>query len=258
MTDTAAAPVEASAAPEAAAVPMASSDDGSLLNGIQPQETDYSFVLDKYRAEGRSDADSVTEQAKAYNELQGKFGAFTGAPDEYEFTIDENLADFVDLKDNPMVEEFSAMAKEMGINNEAASKLINLYATNQMAEAESVEAYRDDQLKELGPEGQKRLGDVDAWARSNLDPDQYEGFKGLVTDAASVAAVEAMISKTRNAPQVSDASQAPAISREELVKMQMAKDDNGNPLMRNPEYAAKVNEGYSRLFGDEPQRQIVG
>ena len=44
------------------------------------------FKADKYK--------TVADQAKAYKDLEGRFGSFTGAPEEYaDVTLDENLTE---------------------------------------------------------------------------------------------------------------------------------------------------------------------
>jgi hypothetical protein len=101
MTDTAEnAPVETTEAQptDADVVAQAVTEQTEASN-------DFEFVLDKYRAEGRSDIDAAFEQAKAYKELQSKFGSFTGAPEAYELGLAEEIGEkfnVEDLSDDPI------------------------------------------------------------------------------------------------------------------------------------------------------------
>lgn len=257
MTDTADAPETTEAAP--------STNEQAVADAINAQassdEPDFGFVLDKYRADGRSDQDAAMEQAKAYKELQSKFGAFTGAPDDYELALSEEMSERIDIedyKDDPILEEARSMAKEMGINNDGFNKLTELYFKGQLADIDAMENVREEEMKALGSRAQARLENITAWASSNFDAETNEKIGGLLTSAQNVEVVEALIAKSRNAPQVNDVNPAPAISHSELVAMQTAKDEFGNPKMNDPEYRAKVQKLYSQRFGEQPHNVTVG
>lgn len=259
MTDTATeAPAETTETPDNAQVVA---DAVAEKSGESEGVADYSFVLDKYKAEGRSDEESAIEQAKAYKELQSKFGAFTGAPEEYELILSEEMSEKVDLeefKDDPILEEARVISKEMGINNEGFNKLTELYLKGQLADIKALESVKAEEMKALGPKAEARLNNVDAWSSHNLDAETHEKLKGVLTSAGAVEAVEALIAKTRNAPQVTETQQAEEISSAKLREMQTAKDEFGRPKMLDPEYRRKVEAAYSRKYGDEPQRTIRG
>lgn len=277
MTDT------ANTAPDAS-TPDATSDSAPAVEGTNDQSntnaqavadaiadktgkpgesvsTDFDFVLDKYRAEGRSDSDAAMEQAKAYKELQSKFGAFTGAPEEYEVSLSEEMSERInleDFKDDPILEEAKAMSKEMGINNEGFNRLTELYFKGQLADTEAIAAAQEDEMKALGPNAQRRLDNLSDWAKHHLDSETTEKLESAMISASAVEAIEAVIAKTRNAVQATDAAPANDISHEKLREMMNAKDDFGNPKMNNKEYARQVDKLYSQKFGDEPRKTIVG
>lgn len=253
MTDTADAPAE-NAEPSSNESVVAEMATGS-------QEQDFSFVLDKYRADGRSDTDAALEQAKAYGELQSKFGSFTGAPEDYEISLSEGLADKINLEDyseDPILNDAREMAKEWGMNNDGFNQMVDLYFRGQQAEVDALDQVRDEEMKALGNNAQRRLDNISDWAKANLDADASEALAGTLTSAASVQAIEALIAKTRAVSQVQDAPQAPAVSAEKLREMQVAVDQFGNPKMNDPGYARNVRKLYGQLYGEEPNAVTVG
>lgn len=229
---------------------------------ITPEaDSDFSFVLDKYRADGRTDQDAAFEQAKAYSELQKKFGSFTGAPEEYEFKVDDAIAEVInpdELKEDPVFREYQEVAKEMGINNEGFNQLAELYIKGQMADVEAAELTRQEEMKALGDNAQRRIENIQDWAKSNLDAEDQQGLFDSLTSAAAVKAVENLIGKTKNAPQATDTAPAPSIDKGKLREMMVAKDEFGNPKMNDPSYKKQVNELYARVYGSDPQSVTIG
>ena len=71
------------------------SEDGNSVESVETGEgeapsttfdyadMDFSFVKDKFQAEGRSPMEALIEQSKSYDSLEKRFGSFTGAPDNY-------------------------------------------------------------------------------------------------------------------------------------------------------------------------------
>ena len=227
----------------------------------QEQGVDFDFVLDKYRAEGRTDTEAAYEQAKAYTELQKRFGSFTGAPEEYELGLSEEISENFnaeDLADDPIYNDYKEIAKEMGINQEGFNKLAELYVRGQLAEIKAFDAVREQEMKALGNNAERRLGNIQDWAKANLDAEAQEGLAAALTTAGAVQAVEKLIAKTRNAPQAQDTPAAPSIDHAKLREMMTARDEFGQPKMNDPAYKAKVNKLYGQLFGEEPHSVTIG
>lgn len=258
MTDTAENAPEASTVQtvEAVAEPT---QEGVSPAVVEPQSLD--FVLDKYRKEGRTDQESALEQAKAYKELQSKFGAFTGAPEEYAVELPEDMADRIDLAefaDDPLLGEFKETAKELGINNESFNKLAALHFKGLLADQQSFESIREEEFKALGKDGGRRLENITDWAKGNLDAETASALEDSMTSARAVGAIEALIAKTRNAPQMDQSVPAQQHSQQELASMLTAKDEYGAPKMNNKEYAAKVRGLYNQRYGEKPHSVTIG
>jgi len=212
------------------------------------------FKADKYK--------TIDDQAKAYGELEKRFGSFTGAPESYEASLSDELieAGVELLPDDPLMEKAIEFAKSSNMSQEGFNSMVQLYAESQLAEHLALDEYKASQLESLGNNATQRIEGINKWASANLDPESYEGLKGVITTAEGVKAVEALISKTKNAP-VAATDTAPAVSmtQTELDAMYFAKDDNGNrKINTDPSYKAEYERKRDALHGNAPFRQMIG
>jgi Phage T7 capsid assembly protein len=205
---------------------------------------------------------TVEAQAKAYTELEGKFGSFTGAPEEYALKISDELKEKgVDFsQDDPIVQEFSKWAKESNLSQEGFNGLVELKGMMDIAEQSAQEEFRTNELKALGNNAQARVDNLNSWANANLAPDMLEGFQEMASSAKAVEALEGLIAKTRNAP-ISPESLAPqsSVTSEDLRAMQFETDQHGNRKLQNdPEFRARFNKMAQEVWGADPARQTIG
>jgi len=246
------------------AVPETPSNADVVAGMAKPPESsepDFSFVLDKYKADGKTIEQSAFEQAKGYGELQSKFGAFTGAPEEYEMSLPDAMKEHIDLeeyKDDPLLQDFKDVAKDMGINNDGFNKLTEMYFKSQLADVEAMKGVREEEMKILGDNAERRLTNIQDWGKYNLDAETGKALGDMLNSAASVQAMESIIAKTRNAPQAQESTPAPSVSRAELSAMTNAKDEFGAPKMNNKEYRDKVNKLYAQVVGEGEHHVTVG
>ena len=202
---------------------------------------------------------------KSYNELSSKFGAFTGAPDSYEFAISDQLKEAgIELDmESPMLTSFMEMAKENNMSQEMAGKVVNMFLESQHADGiagqEGETARQVEEMKLLGDTALQRVNNIDAWAKANI-PDHAEGLADAATTAQGVQAIEALIAKTKSAPMNpdQDALTVNLVTAEEINKLQFAMDDYGNRKMSSdPAYAKMVRAKMAQLHPGEHQI-IVG
>lgn len=233
----------------------AADDVASMVN-----DSNFDFVLDKYKADGRSIEDSAYEQAKAYGELQGRFGSFTGAPDEYTVNLSESIVEqgFELDNENPLYDEIVSFAKESNMNQEGFDKMVELFAVSELSEEQAHEQMLQEEMASLGENATARLDNIGKWAQANLAPDMIEGFNSLAMSADAVKTIETLISMTRAAPMDAQAPAAPPADMMKLKEMQFALDDNGNRKMAtDPEYRKMVQDMYNRALPGE-STQMVG
>lgn len=205
---------------------------------------------------------TVADQAKAYTELEGRFGAFTGAPENYEVALSEQLAESgvtIDA-DDPMIEQAMQFAKDSNMSQEGFTGLVNLYGEIQLAQAQAMEQYRAEEMKALGPTANKRIANINAWAQANMSADLIPGFEQMIQSASGVAAVERLISMTRSAPMnAGDPNHTSGASVEELQKMQFEKDENGNRRINtDPAFKARYEQMKNNVYGSAEHRIIIG
>jgi len=235
--------------------PSAPIDAVEPVESVEGEHPEW-FKADKYK--------SIEDQAKAYTDLEKKFGGFTGAPEEYEFSLNEGL-EFEVAEDDPLLNDFKGMAKEMGMSNEAFNRVANMYieqlAASEIAQKELASEHVETQMKALGDKAQERVQNVAQWAKAQLGSEElFNKFAAGLTDAGMVEVFETLINKTGNAAQATShqVPAAPAMTEDEIKEMQFAVDEYGNRKMQNPEYAAKVRKAWEQLRGTKSTPQIVG
>lgn len=220
------------------------------------------WLLDKYATEGKSVDEATTEQAKAYSELSSKLGSFTGAPEEYEVALSEELTEMgVEIaKDDPMIEAAMKFAKDSNMSQDGFKDMVNLYAMQQVAENKANEEYKAEQLKGLGPSADSRIKNIQQWADKNLDAETVQGLEGFATSTESVKAIERLISMTRSASvNVDDANNNSGASAEDVSKLQFEKDEHGNRRINtDPDFKARYKKLRNEVYGTEDHKVIVG
>jgi len=201
-------PVEETTTEEAATETVESTEVEAAApeDGEKPE-----WLKDKYK--------SVEDQAKAYAELEKKFGGFTGSPEAgYEIKAPEDLPGEFDMED-PRIEWFQNVAKETNMSQDTFDQMLHGFARMEV-EANDPEAAKSIEIQALGKNANARLRDLGDWGKGNLTPDQYEGFKGLATTAAGVEVLEALIAKTSEGKMpTSNTVRAPGMNEAALKEM---------------------------------------
>lgn len=188
-----------------------SEEEESLIAEVAEETTTNEGVIDTSTADGWKLADeingegdrpdwfkdkynSVSDQAKAYSELEKRFGGFTGAPEEdYELILPEDVEGEFDMED-PRLSWFTQVAKESNMSQDTFTQMLHGWVQH---EVEGVSGSREEEIQALGANAQSRLKDLSDWGGANLSPDEFEGFKMLASSAAGVQTLEALIAKTQ-------------------------------------------------------------
>lgn len=198
---------------------------------------------------------TVEDQAKAYGDLEGKFGGFTGAPDDYELSLPEGIDGEFDLED-PRLSWFQENAKQAGMNQDTFTAMLHGFVQSEVESRPDPEV----EIKALGDNAQSRLKSLGDWGRANLSEEVYVKFKGVASTADGVEALEAIISRTREAKMPKDSTAQPnGPTPEDLRAMRYKKAESGQLLINvDPAYKKRVDQAYKDLYGDEPVVQIAG
>lgn len=210
------------------------------------------FKSDKYK--------TALDQAKAYHDLEGRFGAFTGAPKDGKYAI--NPPEGVEIsfqEDHPLFEEFNKWAGEKQFSQEAYDGMIDILARYELSMLPDMGQIK----QQLGDNADSRIATMNQWAQANLSAEEFKAYKEAQTqtNAASVfTAFEALMKKTRqvNLPKTDD--DVPGSTEgglAEIEKMQLAKDENGQRrYVTDPAYRAEVEQKRLAIFqAQEKQRK---
>lgn len=232
-------PAAPAADPAAPAAPAPAADPAEeakwyLSEGVAGEgEAPDWFKADKYK--------SAIDQAKAYPELEKRFGAFTGAPKDgvYKLNPPEGLAVEFDTE-HQLFQDLNAWAKDSQLSQKAYDDVVGMLARYEA----SVQPDMGEIKKQLGENADARISSVAQWAKSNLSDGDYEAFRDAQTqaNAASVfKAFEAVIAKTRQVQLPKAGEDVPGLKPGGLEAVE---------AMRN-----KRNEKGERLYDIDPKHR---
>jgi hypothetical protein len=207
---------------------------------------------------------TISDQAKAYKDLETKFGSFTGAPEAgYEINLSEDVkAAGIEInKEDPLYDEAIKFATERHMNQDGFNEMMNLYATAKIADQAAIEQHKTDEIASLGAEGQARVNNLISWGRANLSEELFKGFEQMPESAGAIKALEHIISLTQAAPITPENLNGVGggISDAELNAMQFERDEHGNRrLQTDPAFAAEFREKMKQRHGSQDHNIIVG
>ena len=201
------------------------------------------FNGDKYK--------SVDEQARAYTELEKKFGGFTGAPKDG-YSGPEGIE-----TDDALLGELKEFAEKTNMSQDAFNDAWELLT----AQSNAVEEVTQEQeLAKLGDNAEHRIKSVEGFLKNNLDSEKYEKVMDLVTTADSIELIEAIVQAT--APTrlpTGDVITPPALTMKDVTEEMGKKNEHGQWLRSvDPSHEAKVQKMLRDVIGDGPHEQMVG
>ena len=225
-------------------------EPSSLLNAGVTETTGPAverpeWLLDKYVTDERGLDESIAEQAKAYTELQKQFGGFTGAPEEYEFSLPEGIEGEIDTELEAYA-QFTELAREANMSQETAQKLFNIFVGYQNQMNSQFQIDMNQQKEALGPKADERLGSLARWAGANLAPEDMPAFESLVMTADQVSVLEKVIAKTRNSaiPKTNEVES----TVKGYTRYEFDQDVNSERFKTDADFRANVRKKAAGLF----------
>ena len=201
------------------------------------------YKADKYK--------SVAEQAKAYTELEKKFGGFTGAPKDGYALVEGVEAD------DALWSELVEFGKNTNMSQSALNQAWELLtAQEQAVEEVSIEA----EMEKLGDNAVERVKVVEQYMKNNLDSDTYERLRYAVNSAEAVELVEALVKATAPAKLPIDGYVQPGGITWPDIEAEMYKKHENGQLLRavDRNHEAKIQRMMKEYGGDKPYERIVG
>lgn len=227
-----------------AAEPTLGEGEYFLTEGIKGTgELPEWFKADKYK--------SIADQAKAYTELEKRFGGFKGAPKDG-YSVPEGIE-----PDDALFAELKTFAEDTNMSQDAFDRAWDLL----QAQSEAVEEVSlETEMAKLGDNATGRIKHVEQFMKNNLDPETYERLRYAVNSAESVELVEALIKSTAPAKLPIDGVVEPGGITWQAIEAEMyKKDENGN-LLRSVDrnHEAKIQRMMKEYGGDRPHIQTFG
>lgn len=192
----------------------------------------------------------VVDQAKGLPGLRKELSKLPGAPEDYEISFDEELADFDLSGSETTLDDFKNLAKELRINQEGFNKIVNFYAKNISAQQESVsqeiEQYAQQEMEKLGPNAKEELSTLMTWARNNLPNEMMDAFRHTLVSAENVQVmnyIRSNLMQNSNIPAQSEAVTAKEAALS--LRQKLADPRYGVDTM----YTNMVDEEYKRHYG---------
>jgi len=253
---------QAAAAPKEAAPPFAFTFQPEAIEqvfGKLGEDGRPANVPEKYWDKDKKalKTDVVFNQLKWAEGKLGKKVDVLGAPadvKEYKLTAPEGV-ELPFSADDPMVQGFFALAKENDWSQAHVDRVLGYYAKAmaQQSSPEAIKAHVEGEMKKLGDGAPQRVADVADYLKANLELEQVEAIKGLLTTAEAFQAVEALIAKAQP-PRFVDRDAAPASAgkptREDWEKFHFAKNERGERLVAvDPEYRKRSEAMRDAVFG---------
>ena len=201
------------------------------------------YKADKYK--------SVAEQAKAYTELEKKFGGFTGAPKDG-YTGPEGIEN-----DDALLQELTEFASKTNMSQEAFGEAWELLSAQSGA---ADEVSREQEIAKLGDNASDRIKNVEGFLKNNLDANDYEQVMGLVTDARSIELVEALVKATSPVKLPIDGGVSPTGMTWADIETEMFKKGDDGQLLRSVDmnHEKKIQQMMKDFGGDKPFRRTFG
>lgn len=201
------------------------------------------YKADKYK--------SVAEQAKAYTELEKKFGGFTGAPKDGYKPVEGVESD------DALWEQLVEFGNNTNMSQSALNQAWELLTAQEQAVQE---VSFDEEISKLGPNADERITTVEQLMRNNLEPELYEKHREVVTSAAVIEFIEDFAKSLRPAQLPIDGYVQPGGITWPDIEAEMYKKHENGQLLRavDRNHEAKIQRMMKEYGGDKPYERIVG
>jgi len=246
---------------EANTPPAPTEASGSILN--QPVELGEGEVwlaegvkgkaegLDWYKADKYK---TVAEQAKAYSELEKKFGGFKGAPESYQMP---DLGGIQLDPEDPLYSQFSEWAKGKNMDQDAFGEAIEMLSTY-VETADAIDQKQE--LEKLGPQAGQLIQQAGRFLDNHFEGEDLQRARDALTTADSVWLVNKLIGATAPPKLPSEGGHNPEGLTADTLREMANKTNEAGQLLRSvdPAYNRQVQQAYEKFYGDQPAQSFVG
>jgi hypothetical protein len=191
-------------------------DDGIKGEGDRPD-----WLKGKYK--------SVSEQAKAYGDLEGKFGEFKGAPkDGYKLDGIEGID-----PESPLLKGFQETFKDLNLSQAGFERVMSEYTASQ-GSLTNIDVKAE--MEKLGPQAQDMVNKTNQWLKNNLPADVVSTVHSWVQTADDMKALDVLRSFQPLSSSPTANQMTPSASYESLQEVKNEKTDNWERYQEDTNY----------------------
>lgn len=211
--------------------PSASADEWFIDDGIKGTGKRPDYLLPKFTTQA--------SQAKAYTELEKKFGEFAHAPDKYELPQGINPEEGV-------VKEFLDFAKQSNASQTFVAKALDFYSKAQQPNGNDPEK----ELQKLGANAKEITDRVTSALRKHVKPEEMQWVEKRYTTAEDVMFLDRILSKIPQASPISPMTQSIASPASEAqILAEASKPENFARFMNDDGYRNEIRQRIATLKG---------
>lgn len=212
--------------------------DGVLGSGDRPPH-----LLEKYGYNQEAQAKAYPDAEKKLGELNQRLGAFTGAPDKYDFSTLEDDKFAFDTQDK-MYAEFVTECQNANVSQDFATK-IAAFAKNILHEPE-VDSAKE--AESYGKTFETDKTNIIRWVNNNVGEGDGTALLESIKSAAGMRALNTLMNT--NGVNIPTGGAVPPISKETLKDVQADLAANlydGENLAKNPEKLQKYVDKFKKV-----------
>ena len=217
--------------------PLTDQPSWNIMEGLPGSGARPDWLLPKY--------DTMADQAKAYPDLEKKFGSREVAPESYDFG--ENK-DAIDLK-NTIIQDYLGFAKQKNLSNEVVSTTIDKFVKY----IKSNEPNMDKEIEKLGPDANNKIQTVRQWAENNLSQDACESIGKLAS--SNPAGIVNLLDEMRQY-QYHNSTQIPSGGNQSQPFVKITRKDiedemiaNYDRIQKDANYRAEITRKFEQAVG---------
>jgi len=167
------------------------------------------------------------------------------APEAYELALPEG---FEVAEDDPLVSEFSELAKKHNLSNDAYNDIIKM-----KLEADSqVTVDPASEMEKLGENAQELISGLDSFYKSKLNAEEYAQVQALATTADSIKALDAIRKSVQNVSVPTTPAQPKSTVTEQDAQVALAKamEAERNNAPEAPALRKKASAMFKAVYPD--------
>ena len=164
--------------------------------------------------------------------VPGDYKINVQAPEGMEFNVSE---------DDPMLGWFREKAHDLGLNQKEFDTFLNEFVVMDNTRGPDW----NEEVKELGEHGERRLERVDTWASSSLSEEAYNKFANIRADAATVKLFEELM-ELNGQPKFNMTSQTEFQEQLNLDDLKAMQADPKYWKDKDPAFINKVQQGFAQ------------